>query len=106
MSEHDPQIREWFVNTSPPKAAAEFSDSVMRRIRALQRERFAAAIAAASMLLLGGWMCRSLLANLYAEIGAMTANIGELMTSPLTLAMTVLIVAAGWSVARCRGWDV
>ena len=106
MNDNDPIIGDWFQTASEPESSDEFIDSVLDRVRASHRRIHLLAIAAALIAGYTIWIYRDQLGLIGAHLVQAFVTVSALITSPLTWALSIAALAAAWSVARCRGWDV
>jgi hypothetical protein len=105
MSE-DPAIREWFERSSATAPSDAFIDHVMTRIDALHNRMRFVSLAAAVIASGAAWFYRGLFSIPTAYLAEVFAHVGAAMASPLSWILSITVLVAGWSVARCRGWDV
>jgi hypothetical protein len=106
VNDNDPMVREWFEKVREPESSDDFIESVMDRVRASARRIHLLPIGAALIASSTIWIHRELLGPIGAHLVQAFVTVSALITSPVTWTLSVAVLAAAWSVARCRGWDV
>jgi hypothetical protein len=106
VNDNDPIVLEWFEKVREPESSDDFIESVMDRVHSSHRGILLLATAAALTTSSTIWIYRDLLGPIGAHLVQAFVTLSALITSPLTWALSLTVLAAAWSVARCREWDV